>query len=237
MRIRIDRYVSSGKGGDVARGEYVRLAISDTGCGMSPEVAARAFEPFFTTKKTGSGLGLSTVYGIVKQSGGHLIVQSTPGEGSTFTVYLPVVATDAAQPARRVLEDGRHFEGSETILLVDDEDQLRGVVAEYLEGCGYRVIQAGNGEEAIALAKDCRSNIALLISDVVMPKANGRAVVDHIRAAHPETAVLVISGYANDTVLQRGFLDSSAFLQKPFTLQLLGSKIRELLDAKAAGAR
>lgn len=237
MRIRIDRYVSSGNGGDVARGEYVRLAISDTGCGMSPEVAARAFEPFFTTKKTGSGLGLSTVYGIVKQSGGHLIVQSTPGEGSTFTVYLPVVATDAAQPARRVLEDGRHFEGSETILLVDDEDQLRGVVAEYLEGCGYRVIQAGNGEEAIALAKDCRSNIALLISDVVMPKANGRAVVDHIRAAHPETAVLVISGYANDTVLQRGFLDSSAFLQKPFTLQLLGSKIRELLDAKAAGAR
>ncbi len=237
MRIRIDRYVSSGNGGDVARGEYVRLAISDTGCGMSPEVAARAFEPFFTTKKTGSGLGLSTVYGIVKQSGGHLIVQSIPGEGSTFTVYLPVVARDAAQPARRVLEDGRHFEGSETILLVDDEDQLRGVVAEYLEGCGYRVIQAGNGEEAIALAEDCRSNIALLISDVVMPKANGRAVVDHIRTAHPETAVLVISGYANDTVLQRGFLDSSAFLQKPFTLQLLGSKIRELLDAKAAGAR
>lgn len=237
MRVRIDRYVSSGTGGDVARGEYVRLAISDTGCGMSPEVAARAFEPFFTTKKTGSGLGLSTVYGIVKQSGGHLIVQSIPGEGSTFTVYLPVVATEAAQPARRVLEGGRHFEGSETILLVDDEEQLRGVVAEYLEGCGYRVIQAGNGEEAIALAEECRSNIALLISDVVMPKANGRAVVDHIRAAHPETAVLVISGYANDTVLQRGFLDSSSFLQKPFTLQLLGSKIRELLDGKAAGAR
>lgn len=235
MTITLENHSTKDDDGEIPEGEYVRLSISDTGSGIAPELVPQIFEPFFTTKKTGSGLGLSTVYGIVKQSGGCVALQSAPGLGATFSVYLPRILQEVSRPVRGEEAAPAHFEGSETILLVDDEDELRDAVAEYLEGRGYNVFKAKNGQEAVALAQKWERNISLLISDVIMPKMNGRILVDHIRRAHPETAVLVISGYADDETLRHGLSKSASFLQKPFTLQMLGAKVRELLDGRKVG--
>jgi two-component system, cell cycle sensor histidine kinase and response regulator CckA len=232
LTITLDSYASVGTGtNEPPLGDYILISVEDTGIGMDPATQSRIFEPFFTTKRTGSGLGLSTVYGIVKQSGGHIEVESMPDAGSTFRVFLPR-AIGSAIPAPKVEpEKPAHLQGSETVLLVDDEEELRNAVAEYLEGCGYRVLTARNGREAIDLADRFDGNISLLISDIVMPKTSGRGLLDHFRKTRPETRALVISGYADDAAIHHGILlETTCFLQKPFTLQLLGAKIRKLLD-------
>lgn len=231
LTIKLEDYVSSGSRPQVPAGDYVLLSVVDTGIGMDPDTQSRIFEPFFTTKRSGSGLGLSTVYGIVKQSGGHITVESQLGIGSTFSIYLPLVAGARMERPAKTGEESPHRRGSETILLVDDEDDLRKATTEYLESCGYHVLQARNGQEAIETADRFKGKISLLISDIVMPKTNGRGLLDHIRKTRPETSVLVISGYADDAVIRHGiFLETTYFLQKPFTFQLLGLKIRKLLD-------
>jgi two-component system cell cycle sensor histidine kinase/response regulator CckA len=231
LTITIDRHESHGEDAELPPGNYIRLAVSDTGIGMTPEIRSRIFEPFFTTKKTGSGLGLSTVYGIVKQSEGYITVQSEPHQGSTFNVYLPLAAeiTVAENPA--VAQPQLDVRGHETILLVDNEDDLRDAAVEYLEGCGYRVLIAADGKQAIEISDGYDGPIALLISDIVMPRVNGRGVAEHVRRTRPETGILMISGYANDDMASRGLsLDPACFLQKPFTFQALGTKIRAILE-------
>jgi len=231
LTITIDQYVSSPEQPELPPGEYVRLSVSDTGVGMSEEVLSRIFEPFFTTKKSGSGLGLSTVYGIVKQSGGYITVQSASGQGATFNVYLPVAPDRSASSVMAGEPEPAHVSGHETVLLVDNEEDLRNAAVEYLESCGYHVLTAGDGREAIEVADRYNGPIALLISDIVMPRMNGRGLVEHIRKARPTTRVLMISGYADDAMSRHGIaLDPSCFLQKPFTFQALGAKIRGILD-------
>ena len=231
LTITIDRYASSTDQPELPPGEYVRLSISDTGAGMSQEVQSRIFEPFFTTKKSGSGLGLSTVYGIVKQSGGYITVESEAQRGSTFSVYLPVISGSDLNPAPSESRKRSHVPGHETILLVDNEGDLRNASCEYLEGCGYRVLTAGDGKEAIEICDQYTGPISLLISDIVMPRVGGRGLVDHVRKTRPGTNVLIISGYADDAVWRHGIaLNPSYFLQKPFTFQALSTKIRAILD-------
>jgi len=230
LTITIDEYQCGEDQAELPAGEYICLSVSDTGFGMTEEIQSRIFEPFFTTRKGGSGLGLSTVYGIVKQSGGYIRVKSAPQQGAIFSVFLPKVS---GPDLRRTPEAKKpaHAIGNETILLVDNEEDLRNAACEYLESCGYRVLTAGDGREAVAICDEHEGAISLLISDIVMPKLNGRGLVEHVRKARPRTNVLVISGYADDAVLSHGIsLDSSCFLQKPFTFQALGAKIRAILD-------
>jgi CheY-like chemotaxis protein len=230
LTITIERHESREETPELPAGNYIRLAVSDTGNGMAPEIQSRIFEPFFTTKKTGSGLGLSTVYGIVKQSGGYITVQSTPQQGSTFTVYLPLAAESSTREAAAPALPALSVKGHETILLVDNEEDLRNATAEYLEGCGYHVLTAGDGKEAIEISDRYAGPISLVISDIVMPKLSGRGVVEHMRKTRPNTAVLMISGYANDDMPRHGItLDPACFLQKPFTFQALSAKIRGMV--------
>jgi CheY-like chemotaxis protein len=231
LTITIDRYLSSIDHPELPPGEYACLSIADTGAGMSQDVQSRIFEPFFTTKKTGSGLGLSTVYGIVKQSGGYITVESEAQRGSTFSVYLPLVRGSDLNPAPSESRKRSHVPGHETILVVDNEEDLRNASCEYLESCGYRVLAAGDGKEAIEICDRHSGPISLLISDIVMPRLSGRGLVDHVRRTRPATNVLIISGYAGDAVWRHGIaLDPSCFLQKPFTFHALSAKIRAILD-------
>ncbi len=231
LTITVESFISPGAPTEIPQGEYVHLAVSDTGVGMSAEIQSRVFEPFFTTKKTGYGLGLSTVYGIIKQSGGHITVQSAPQAGSTFNIYLPVVAGTSPVPVPMEEPKLADHSGNETILLVDDEEDLRNATCEYLEGCGYHVLTAGDGKEAIAVSDAYDGEIALLISDIVMPKMSGRGLIEHVSKTRPDTSILVMSGYADDAVLRHGILlEANCFVQKPFTFQALGAKIRILLD-------
>ena len=231
LNIRVEDYTSSGADPQLPAGEYVLLSVQDTGAGMDPETQSRIFEPFFTTKKKGSGLGLSTVYGIVKQSGGYILVHSEPGAGSTFNVYLPRVAKSQGVIGHQEQKGRVDPIGNETILLVDDEDDLRNATGEYLAGCGYRVLKAKDGREAIEIADTFPDKIAVLISDVVMPSINGRLLVEHVKKTRPQTNILLVSGYTDDAVIRRGlFFDKGGFLQKPYSFQVLGSKIRTLLD-------
>lgn len=211
-------------------GSYVMLSVSDTGTGMDKETQSRIFEPFFTTKEKGkgTGLGLSTVYGIVKQSGGYVMVQSELGHGSTFHIYLPQVegaAEKHAAPATRVAVGG-----TETILLVEDEESVRQLVRDTLESKGYKVIEADNGESGMRSAAAHEGKIDLVITDVVMPGMGGREMAEQLVKVRPETKVLFLSGYAEDAILSEGGIDNAtAFLQKPFTLQNLSRKVREVL--------
>lgn len=211
-------------------GSYVMLSVSDTGMGMDKETQSRIFEPFFTTKEKGkgTGLGLSTVYGIVKQSGGYVMVQSELGSGSTFHIYLPQVegaAEKQAAPAARAAAGG-----TETILLVEDEESVRQLVHDTLEAKGYKVVDAGNGDEGIRVAARYDGKIDLLITDVVMPGTGGRELAQQIVKSRPGTKVLYLSGYAEDAILSEGGIENAtAFLQKPFTLQNLSRKVREVL--------
>ena len=215
---------------DVTPGTYATLAVVDSGSGMAPETVARIFEPFFTTKESGrgTGLGLATVFGIVKQSGGHIDVQSSIGAGTTFTVYLPQVSPEAAAPAPGP-EDAAPRRGHETVLLVEDEESLRKLARLALERSGYTVLCAPNGRAALELADRHRHAIDLLLTDVVMPEMRGTDLAQVLRGRQPSLRVLFISGYV-PAVADRADVSEANFLLKPFTLRDLSEKVRSVLD-------
>jgi two-component system cell cycle sensor histidine kinase/response regulator CckA len=214
-------------------GRYVMLAVSDTGTGMSPETQAHIFEPFFTTKEVGkgTGLGLSMVYGIVKQSGGYIWVYSEPGQGTTFKIYLPRVD----QPAEGIGAEKRPAavqRGTETILLVEDDVQLRQLASSVLGHCGYKMLSAASTEEGLALCRANHRDIRLLVTDVIMPGMNGQQLAEQVKLISPRTRVLYISGYTSNAIVHYGVLDPGLwFLPKPFSLSALVAKVREVLDA------
>ena len=222
----------------VEPGRYIMLAVSDTGQGMTDETMDRIFEPFYTTKEVGkgTGLGLSMVYGIVKQSGGYIWVYSEPEQGTTFKIYLPRVdqpaeAPGAERPARGILR------GSETILLVEDDPQLRELTSSVLTHCGYRVLTASTPEEGISACESNHQEIRLLVTDVVMPRMNGRRLAERIQKIRPDIRVLYISGYTDNAIVHYGVLDAGLwFLAKPFTLSSLVAKVREVLDSPTSNA-
>jgi PAS domain S-box-containing protein len=215
-------------------GEYVMLSINDTGLGMDSETQSHIFEPFFTTKgPKGTGLGLSTVYGIVQQSGGYIWVYSEPGKGSTFKIYLPRVA-ERVEPAQVVVPEEPAFTepGTETILLAEDEANLRYLARQFLEKQGYRVIEAADGAIAMQIAVAHEGIIHLLLTDVIMPGMNGRELAQRISEIRPNTKVLYMSGYTENVIGHNGTLDADVrLLQKPFTLRDLKNTVREVLDS------
>jgi len=228
---------------DAKAGRSIRLTVRDTGSGMTPEVQARAFEPFFTTKPvgTGSGLGLSTVYGIVRGWGGHVTIESTPGRGTTIRVFLPQVpiVTDesAAKPHPRATAapDAR---GSETVLLVEDEETVRQTARQILAARGYRVLEASDGVEALEVAAAHPGAVDLLVTDVVMPNMGGGELARRLVRERPGLRVLFVSGYAADERVREGVADASArFLQKPFTIEALAQAVRDALDGPAPAPR
>jgi two-component system, cell cycle sensor histidine kinase and response regulator CckA len=220
----------------IAPGRYAVISVADTGLGMDKETQSRIFEPFFTTKEKGkgTGLGLSTVYGIVKQSSGYVFAQSEPGKGTTFHVYLPRVEDSAEEssPAKTQQNDAG---GCETVLLVEDEESVRELVRVTLVSRGYNVLEAENGEAGLRTAEEFKDTIDILITDVVMPGIGGRELAKKLMAIRPGISVLYLSGYTEDTVVTQGALvPGTAFLQKPFTLQNLAKKVREVLRARPA---
>ena len=209
------------------------LAVSDTGSGMDAETQSHIFEPFFTTKEKGkgTGLGLSTVYGIVKQSGGYIFAYSELGRGTTFKIFLPRVEEAAAEslPERRTRPS---MGGRETILLVEDEESVRELIAEALRAQGYNLLIAANGQEALAMAAPANCHIDLMITDVVMPGMGGRELATRLAHSRPQMRVLYLSGYTEDAIVHQGVLDpGTLFLQKPFSLDALAGKVREILEA------
>ncbi|RLB14440.1 MAG: hybrid sensor histidine kinase/response regulator [Deltaproteobacteria bacterium] len=213
-------------------GSYVMMAVTDNGIGMGKETQERIFEPFFTTKEMGrgTGLGLSTLYGIVKQNEGHIWVYSEPGEGATFKIYLPRVKEDT-EAGKSKRSPALLLEGSETILVVEDNEMLRDLIKEMLDGYGYRVLVAQDGKEAVDIATSHNGPLHLLLTDVVMPGMNGREVAKKLQSIIAEIKVLYMSGYTKDTINHHGILNSGMnFIQKPFSLQALGRKVREILD-------
>jgi PAS domain S-box-containing protein len=218
----------------VQPGRYVTLVVSDNGMGMDAETKKHIFEPFFTTKEQGkgTGLGLSTVYGIIKQSGGNIWAYSEPGQGTTFKIYLPQVATVSVQ-GHFDAETARVAGGTETILLVEDESQIREMAFEFLSESGYRVLVASNGMEALTILNEASGPVHLILTDVIMPQMNGRELTECVASLRPETKVLYMSGYTNDAVVRHGVLDSgTSFIQKPFSPDALGRKVREVLDGQ-----
>jgi len=208
------------------------LTVSDNGCGMDPETLAHLFEPFYTTKEMGkgTGLGLATVYGIVKQNNGFINVDSAPGQGATFRIYLPrhatkaekMAKTDAGEPVAR---------GRETILLVEDEPMILEMTMEILKSLGYSILPAATPGEAICLAREHAGSIHLLMTDVVMPEMNGRDLAKKLLSLYPNLKRLFMSGYTADVIAHHGVLDEGVhFIQKPFTVKDLAAKIREVLD-------
>jgi two-component system cell cycle sensor histidine kinase/response regulator CckA len=238
--IRVETGVAVLTGDDVRRrpflrpGRYAALTVSDGGCGMDEQTLERIFEPFFTTKEVGSGtgLGLSTVYGIVKQSGGFVVAESTPGAGSVFRVYLPPVEEPAAVRARA--PGGPTPRGWETVLLVEDEDAVRGVVRETLRLSGYEVLEARGGAEAVQMAEGWTTPIHLVLTDVMMPGPGGPETARRVLAVHPEARVLYLSGQpmADGSAGPHGDL-----LQKPVSPDALARRVREVLDRPAGAAR
>jgi CheY-like chemotaxis protein len=222
----------------VTSGRYVVLAVSDTGVGMDKALQARIFEPFFTTKEKGkgTGLGLSTVFGIVQQSGGHIWVYSEEGKGASFKIYLP--HTDESRRAGIGDQRGltpRSGRGSETILLVEDEDQVRVLARDVLRRSGYDVIDAQNAAEALAIAERHTGRIHMLLTDVVMPKVGGPELARRLVPRRPDMKVLYMSGYTDDAIINHGIRESGiAFLEKPLTPHTLIQKVRETLDQPGA---
>ncbi len=217
---------------DVGAGPYVCLVVSDTGAGMDRATRERIFEPFFTTKSGGTGLGLSTVYGIVRQTGGHIWVYSEVGVGTTFKVYLPVSSEAPDEPSSRPSTEV--LGGRETILVVEDESAVREVVRAMLERRGYTVLVAADGDQAMQLAKDYAAPIDLLLTDVVLPRSNGRRVAELLGMERPGLRVLYMSGYTEDAIAPHGALDRGvALVEKPFTDLTLARRIRERLDSPA----
>ncbi|HEY2341777.1 MAG TPA: PAS domain S-box protein, partial [Chthoniobacteraceae bacterium] len=223
---------------EMPAGEYVKLTVSDTGTGISPDVLMHIFEPFFTTKQTGqgTGLGLATCYGIVKQSGGYLAVDSAVGQGATFSIYLPRV-DESGEKAHSRKEVGELPGGSETILYVEDEISVRSLTAHVLRRLGYTVLEAGDGKQArIIVETQNGRGIDLLFSDVVLPDLGGRELADWVRSRNNRTKLLFTSGYVDEVVLRRHGLDSgTAFLQKPFSPADLARKVREVIETNGNG--
>jgi two-component system, cell cycle sensor histidine kinase and response regulator CckA len=216
----------------VRPGHYVMLAVTDTGVGMDTETSSHIFEPFYTTKggASGTGLGLATVYGIVKQSGGYIWVYSEPGKGSSFKVYLPRVDEPAEAP-QTIKKQTRARKGTETILLVEDEPAVRELTRMVLAAQGYSVVEALNPEDAERLSESHATQIHLLLTDVVMPGVSGRELARRITARHPKMRVLYMSGYTQNVIAGGGTLETGiAFLQKPFTPATLVEKVRDVLD-------
>ena len=223
----------------VTAGSYVQLSVADTGCGMTEEVQAHIFEPFFTTKELGkgTGLGLATVYGIVKQSGGYIWVYSEVGHGTVFKIYLPMVTTRPRRAAAAPPAEEHTSRGSETILLVEDDDSLRDVTTEFLRCSGYSVLAAASPAAALEMAQEHSGQIDFLLTDVVMPQMNGRELAAKLSVKQPSLRVLYVSGYTDGIIREgtRGVLDPGlAFLQKPYTRHSLTRKIREVLDSEVA---
>jgi PAS domain S-box-containing protein len=214
-------------------GPYVMLSVSDTGFGMDRNIIARIFEPFFTTKPQGkgTGLGLSMVYGVVRQSGGQIFAYSEPNKGSTFKIYLPQVRAEAT--AIQSVAPVHFARGSETILLVEDETDLRELTAELLASEGYKVLTAENGQIAIEIALRSEASIHLLLTDVILPGISGAEVVTRLRVSHPDLKVLYMSGYAGPQLVRRGILETEAFLEKPFTKGSLLRKLRDCLSLES----
>jgi len=236
--VQLDRDYSA-KHHNIEPGLWVMLTVSDTGCGMDAQTQARIFEPFFTTKEKGkgTGLGLATVYGVVKQSGGFIYVYSEVGQGTTFKVYLPQVL---AEVDKEVAEKAPALppRGSETVLFVEDEESVRELVTEYLTGAGYKVLEACDGAQALEIAAKHQGTIEILVTDVVMPKLSGREVASRITAERPNVKVLFISGYTDDSIFRHGVLEGGvAYLQKPFNLKAIAQKIREVLDGQPAAVQ
>ncbi len=212
-------------------GDYVELSVADTGVGIDPVVRMRVFEPFFTTKERGrgTGMGLATVYGIVKQSGGYIAIESEPGAGATFTIYLPATleALTPVEPECAWLSAC----GSETILLIEDDAAVRALISEVLRRRGYRLLVADGGPPALEIAASHGGPIDMLITDIVMPGMSGLAVADRIRETRGDIAVLFVSGYTDDALAPSGFLaDGASFLRKPFTPDALARKVRAVLQ-------
>jgi CheY-like chemotaxis protein len=213
-------------------GPYAVLRVTDTGVGMDAATRARIFEPFFTTKEPGkgTGLGLSMVHGVVRQHGGAIQVQSEPGLGTTFEIFLPQVETPTESGGADEV-GARPAAGHETILLVEDEEDVRGLAREVLERHGYTVLEAGDGVQALRRCETEGDRIDLVLTDVVMPRMSGRELVDRVQATRPGTRVLYMSGYTEDAIVRHGVRDSSMFLLgKPFTPADLIGKVREVLD-------
>jgi len=220
----------------IPAGSYVLFAVTDTGCGMDEETQNRIFEPFYTTKELGkgTGLGLATVYGIVKQSGGFIWVYSECGRGTTFKVYLPRVGSlpMLLRPSKQVMGIQS---GTETILLVEDAEPLRALIKEILTNCGYKVLEAENGNEAVRIARDFSGAIHLLLTDVIMPGMGGEQLAAKLSHFLPEMKVLYMSGYPNDGIVRSGFLANGvALLEKPFTREILARNVRQVLDEERA---
>jgi PAS domain S-box-containing protein len=216
----------------VPPGDYAAVSVADTGTGITKDVQERMFEPFFTTKNVGkgTGLGLSTVYGIVRQSGGYLTVDSEPGRGATFTIYLPKVME--AAPSSEIKTSDWLSGGKETILVVEDEDALRNSITEFLASVGYDVLSAESGHRALEIALESSRHIDLVLSDVVMPKMNGREMAQILTRERPQTKIIFMSGYTDDAVMRNGVqTEGYILLQKPFSLSVLARKLREVLDS------
>jgi two-component system cell cycle sensor histidine kinase/response regulator CckA len=215
----------------LAAGPYILLTISDTGCGMDQATQSRIFEPFFSTKgKQGTGLGLATVYGIVRQAGGDIDVESAPDKGATFHIFLPQVDGPSESPNPRPVLHGS-IRGTETLLLVEDDEAVRVLTRLVLESCGYQVLDAALPEEAIRICEQHAGEIQLLITDVVMPQIGGGELARRLTQRRPAMKVLFLSGYTDDLVVQHGVLrEESEFLQKPFLPGILAKKVRDILD-------
>ena len=220
---------------DAVPGDYVMISVSDTGCGIPKQVLDKIFDPFFTTKEKGkgTGLGLSTVYGIVKQTGGSVYVYSEVDHGSIFKIYLPrmVQACEAEDlsPAFKLVS----FQGTETILVVEDEDKLRDLIKEIMEEHGYKILLANDGEDALSVVGSYRETIHLLLTDIVMPKMNGKELADILSVQRPAMQILFMSGYTEETIMHHGILDKGInFINKPFSSESLLMKIREILDTQ-----
>jgi two-component system cell cycle sensor histidine kinase/response regulator CckA len=228
----------AGQHAAVEPGRFVMLSVTDTGCGMDAATKEHAFEPFFTTKEKGTstGLGLATVYGIVKQSGGHVWVYSEPGRGTTFKVYLPRVDASATDTRRRAASS--IASGDETVLVVEDEEAVRGLAARILRMAGYRVLSAASGADALALCAEHEGRIDLLLTDVVMPQMSGRELWERLSKLRPGLAVLYMSGYTDNAIVHHGVLDPGTyFVNKPFSAAELTQKVREALDERRVGAK
>jgi CheY-like chemotaxis protein len=217
---------------EVTPGPYVMLAVTDTGMGMDAATQAHIFEPFFTTKEAGkgTGLGLATVHGIIKQSGGHIWVYSEPGRGTTFKIYLPRLA-EAAMPLQPAVAPAASLRGSETILVAEDDEQLRDVVCQTLRSYGYTVLEARHGSEAILVCGRHQGPIHLVLTDVVMPGMSGGELMERLAPLGRQMKVLFVSGYTEDTAALQSLLAAGApFLEKPFKMTTLVQKVREVLD-------
>lgn len=231
--VQLDQEYVDRKRAIIPVGRYAVLTVTDTGSGIPPEHLAHVFEPFFTTKPSGkgTGLGLATVYGIVKQNHGFVWAYSEPGMGSTFKIYFPCVPERPAPTVIPETIEGKNFSGTETVLLVEDEVPLRRAAAEFLSLHGYAVLEASNGSEALSITKSHHSTIHLAVTDVVMPQMSGGELARELEKLRPETRLLFVSGYPGETVVDHKVADhESNFLQKPFTLNQLTRKVRAVLD-------